>query len=81
MKIRHHQLVDMMVLTLFVAAAVQSILFHNGVLERLSIASVYMMVSSRVVGIILAIYIHFTTDQIFDPLRSELDTDSDDTEE
>ena len=81
MKIRHHQYVDLIVVTFFTVACVQSILFNNGVLHRLSVASMYMLVSSIVVGIILAIYIHFTHNQLFDPLSSELDSDPDDIEE
>jgi len=80
MKIRHHQYVDLIVVTLFTVACVQSILFNNGVLHRLSLASMYMLISSIVVGIILGIYIHYTHNQIFDPLSSELDSDPDDVE-
>jgi len=80
MKIRHHQYVDLIVVTFFPAACVQSILFNNGVLHRLSLASMYMLISSIVVGIILGIYIHYTHNQIFDPLSSELDSDPDDVE-
>ena len=81
MKIRHHQYVDLIVVSIFVVACAQSVLLGNGVLDRLSIASMYMMVSSIVVGIILAIYIHLTKNQIFDPLSSELDEDTDDVED
>jgi len=38
------------------------------------------MLASIIFGIILAVYIHFTKDQIFDPLSSELDSDPDDIE-
>jgi hypothetical protein len=37
----------------------------------------YFMAGTIVVGIIVAIYVHFTRDQIFDPLSSELDEDPD----
>lgn len=80
MKIKHHQIVDLTIVTLFTMAALQSVLFHNGVLERLSMVSVYVMLTSIILGIILAVYIHFTKDQIFDPLSSELDSDPDDIE-
>lgn len=80
MKIRHHQFVDLIVVTFFTVACVQSILFNNGVLHRLSLASMYMLISSIIVGIILGIYIHYTNNQIFDPLDSELDSDPDDIE-
>jgi len=42
------------------------------------VASMYMMTLSIVVGIVLAIYIHFTKNQLFDPLSSELESDEDD---
>ena len=80
MKIKHHQIVDLTIVTLFTMAALQSVLFHTGVLNRLSMVSVYVMLASIIFGIILAVYIHFTKDQIFDPLSSELDSDPDDIE-
>ena len=81
MKIRHHQYVDLIVVVIFMAACIQSVLLGNGVLDRLSIVSMYVMLSSIIEGIILAIYIHFTKNQIFDPLSSELDEDPDDVED
>ena len=81
MKIRHHQYVDLIVVAIFMAACIQSVLLGNGVLDRLSIVSMYVMLSSIIAGIILAIYIHFTKNQIFDPLSSELDEDPDDVED
>ena len=81
MKIRHHQYVDLIVVVIFMAACIQSVLLGNGVLDRLSIVSMYVMLSSIIAGIILAIYIHFTKNQIFDPLSSELDEDPDDVED
>ncbi len=49
MKIRHHQYVGLIIVTLFTVACVRSILFNNGVLHRLSLASMYMLISSIVV--------------------------------
>ena len=78
MKVVHHQYFIILVVGLFLLASAQSLLFDNGVLHRLSVASMYMMTLSIVVGIVLAIYIHFTKNQLFDPLSSELDSDEDD---
>ena len=78
MKVVHHQYFVILVVGLFLLASVQSLLFDNGVLQRLSVISMHMMGFSIIAGVLLAIYIHFTKNQIFDPLSSELDSDEDD---
>lgn len=75
--IKHHQLVDIIIVGLFVIAIVQSYFRGTEGLDILSTISMYFMAGTIVVGIIVAFYVHFTRDQIFDPLSSELDEDPD----
>ena len=81
MKIRHHQYVDLIIVSLFVIAIVQSYFRGTEGLDILSTISMYFMAGTIIIGIIVAIYVYLTRDQIFDPLSSELDEDPDDEEE
>lgn len=80
MKVRTHQYIDLFIVALFLIACAQSMILGNSVLDRLSIISMYIVLASIVLGIVIVAYIHFTKDQIFDPLSSELDEDPDDPE-
>ena len=80
MKVKHHQYVDILILTLLVVTCIQSYIRGTDGLEHLSMISMWFMVANIIIGVIVAIYVRATKDQIFDPLSSELDEDPDDVE-
>jgi len=80
-KVRHHQYVDILILTLLIIPCVQSYIRGTRGLDLLSMVSMWFMSATIVIGLLVAAYIRITKSQIFDPLSSELDEDPEDVEE
>lgn len=75
MKVRHHQILDVGIVLVFMGVCVQSVLLGNDILSWMSLVATGIMTASITVGLFLAAYILITKSQIFDPLSSELDDD------
>ena len=73
MKIRQHQLIDIIIANMLIAACVISYLKSRIVLDDLSTISSYFMLATILFGIAVALYVIYTKDQVFDPLNSSLD--------
>ena len=73
MKIRQHQLIDIIIANMLIAACVISFLKSRIVLDELSTISSYFMLATILFGIAVALYVIYTKDQVFDPLNSSLD--------
>ncbi len=73
MKIRQHQLIDIIIANMLIAACVISYLKSRIVLDELSTISSYFMLATILFGIAVALYVIYTKDQVFDPLNSSLD--------
>ena len=71
-KIRQHQLMDVIIANMLIAACVVSYLKSKVVLDKLNTVSSYFMLATIVFGIVIAIYVIYTKDQVFDPLNSSL---------
>ena len=66
---------DIIILSLFLAACIQSYIRGTQSLSVISTVSMYFMLATIIIGICVAAYVYYTKDQIFDPLNSELDSD------
>ena len=73
MKIKQHQLIDIIIANMLIAACVISYLKSRIVLDELSTISSYFMLATILFGIAVALYVIYTKDQVFDPLNSSLD--------
>ncbi len=73
MKIRQHQLIDIIIANMLIAACVISYLKSRIVLDELSTISSYFMLATILFGISVALDVIYTKDQVFDPLNSSLD--------
>ena len=80
MKVRYHQYLDLFIVAMIAIACLQSVVFGNRVLDRLSMISMWVVLGSITLGVAVVMYIHIKKSQIFDPLSSELDEDPDDIE-
>lgn len=73
MKPRKHQYLDIGITLLFAGTCIQSALRGSNALDLLSTLSMYTIMSSIFIGLLVTAYVRLKKDQIFDPLSSELD--------
>ena len=75
MKIRHAHYLMLIIFNILVFISFLSALYDPYELQEIGLIARYIMLFTIIFGIVIAIYIHYTKNQLFDPLNSDMDSD------
>ena len=75
MKIRHAHYLMLIIYNILVFTSFLSALYDPYELEEIGLVARYIMLFTIIFGILIAIYIRLTKNQLFDPLNTDMDSD------